>query len=663
MHLFSSFVVVALSASLAAAQCSDIPDNPMNDTLGAGFGLACAMNAAGDIALVSGPGYDSGDGLVRTFERVGGNWVEGLTLPAMFQFGENFGQCIAMNDAGTRAVITAPREPITSPGFFPAAGSVYIFERDDMTGEWLQTQQWYAPTPGTEHNFGASCDISADGNTVVIGQTNILGSEFANLPDAVYVATFDGSSWSALTQLTTTPAVPDHLNLGTTVKISDDGTLIAAGAPNAQAFTSESGRVVVFENQMGTWTHTDTLTRTTGDSFNIFGRTIGLDGDTLIVCNPFETTEGPNFEPGPPICIYERSGSTYPSSPDELMFQSLNAPTPNDFVVRGNTLLVCDDASSGFPAGLFRYVRDFEDPTKTWRFDSVFKSNDSPGFENTGYGTAAAMSDDPEIFVIGEPFWTMPGGFGEGRINFPDRVFTAGNFQIAEGTSFMSVDFDFPGLPLQTLFVQLLGFFDLSYPLNCDGSEVPIQAVIEDFQLTTMQDEFVLDGPLGMDITLSDVQISLASPSDPSPIDEFQQGTFTGMTVQVDAMVQIGILPAFPFSTQGDQTGPMPAQITGGAFGTPLGFSIPNLELDFEPDLGLGSNNPTIAATGNIASQINETECPPDLTGEGDLNFLDISEFLMLYANQDPAVDFEPDGNYNFLDVSAFLAVFAAGCP
>jgi hypothetical protein len=621
------------------------------------------MNAAGDVALVSGPGYDSGDGLVRTFERIGGNWVEGLALPAIFQFGDNFGQCIAMNDAGTRAVITAPREPVVSPGFFPAAGSVYIFERNIKTGQWTQTHQWYSPTPGIEYNFGASCDISADGNTVVIGETNILGTEFQNLPDAVYVATFDGSSWSAPTELNPTSALPDHLNLGTTVKISNDGTLIAAGAPNAQAFTPESGRVVVFENQMGTWTHTDTLTRPTGDSFNTFGGAIGFDGDTLLVCNASETTQGPGSEPGPPICIYERDASAYPSTPDELMFQSFGSSGPVDFVIRNDTMLVCESGSSGQQSRLPRYIRDLENPTVTWKFDSLFAPNDPPGFQNTRFGYAAAMSDDPEVFVIGEPSWSMLGGFGEGRINFPNQVFTSGNFQIAEGTSFMSVEFDFPGLPLQTLFVQLLGFFDLSYPINCDESVVPIQAVIENFQLTTVENEFVLDGPLGMDITLSDVQISLVSPSDPSPIDEFRQGVFTGMTVQVDAMVQIGILPAFPFSTQGDQTAPMPAEITGGLFGTPIGFSIPNLNLDFEPDLGLGPNNPTIAAMGNIASQINETECAADLTGEGDLNFLDISEFLMLYANEDPAVDFEPDGNFNFLDVSAYLAAFAQGCP
>jgi hypothetical protein len=55
--------------------------------------------------------------------------------------------------------------------------------------------------------------------------------------------------------------------------------------------------------------------------------------------------------------------------------------------------------------------------------------------------------------------------------------------------------------------------------------------------------------------------------------------------------------------------------------------------------------------------------CIADLTGEGDLNFLDVSAFLTAFGNQDPAADFETDGNFNFLDVSAFLSAFAGGCP
>ncbi len=55
--------------------------------------------------------------------------------------------------------------------------------------------------------------------------------------------------------------------------------------------------------------------------------------------------------------------------------------------------------------------------------------------------------------------------------------------------------------------------------------------------------------------------------------------------------------------------------------------------------------------------------CPADLTGEGQLNFLDVSAFLSAYGNMDPVADFEPDGSFNFLDVSAFLSAYAMGCP
>jgi len=49
--------------------------------------------------------------------------------------------------------------------------------------------------------------------------------------------------------------------------------------------------------------------------------------------------------------------------------------------------------------------------------------------------------------------------------------------------------------------------------------------------------------------------------------------------------------------------------------------------------------------------------CAADLTGDGALNFLDISEFL---SSQ---LDFDGDGSFNFLDISAYLQAYGAGCP
>ncbi len=49
--------------------------------------------------------------------------------------------------------------------------------------------------------------------------------------------------------------------------------------------------------------------------------------------------------------------------------------------------------------------------------------------------------------------------------------------------------------------------------------------------------------------------------------------------------------------------------------------------------------------------------CPADLTGDGELNFFDVSQLLT------EQVDYNSDGLFNFFDVSAFLIDFKAGCP
>ncbi len=55
--------------------------------------------------------------------------------------------------------------------------------------------------------------------------------------------------------------------------------------------------------------------------------------------------------------------------------------------------------------------------------------------------------------------------------------------------------------------------------------------------------------------------------------------------------------------------------------------------------------------------------CPADLTGDGMLNFFDVSAFLNAYSTMDPAADFNDDGMFNFFDVSAFLSAYNTGCP
>lgn len=56
-------------------------------------------------------------------------------------------------------------------------------------------------------------------------------------------------------------------------------------------------------------------------------------------------------------------------------------------------------------------------------------------------------------------------------------------------------------------------------------------------------------------------------------------------------------------------------------------------------------------------------DCPADFTGDGVLDFFDVSAFLSAFAGQDPAADMNNDGAWDFFDVSEFLSAFGAGCP
>tara|TARA_R110000744_G_scaffold344071_1_gene449319 strand:- start:342 stop:1835 length:1494 start_codon:yes stop_codon:yes gene_type:complete len=52
-----------------------------------------------------------------------------------------------------------------------------------------------------------------------------------------------------------------------------------------------------------------------------------------------------------------------------------------------------------------------------------------------------------------------------------------------------------------------------------------------------------------------------------------------------------------------------------------------------------------------------------DYNGDDARNFLDVSEFLALFAVQNPQADMNGDRSYNFLDISDFLQAFTTPCP
>lgn len=122
-----------------------------------------------------------------------------------------------------------------------------------------------------------------------------------------------------------------------------------------------------------------------------------------------------------------------------------------------------------------------------------------------------------------------------------------------------------------------------------------------------------------------------------------------------------------------------------GAFSSTQGSRADGLVRGFNNDIlavfwgsnSIGRYNDTgaflgyLVATGSQLSAPNHillvdaapAQCPADLTGEGVLDFFDISAFLSAFASQDSIADFTGDGIFDFFDVSEFLGAFGAGCP
>jgi glucose/arabinose dehydrogenase len=55
--------------------------------------------------------------------------------------------------------------------------------------------------------------------------------------------------------------------------------------------------------------------------------------------------------------------------------------------------------------------------------------------------------------------------------------------------------------------------------------------------------------------------------------------------------------------------------------------------------------------------------CQADFTGDGMLDFFDLSAFLQALTNNEPVADITMDGEWDFFDVSAYLGLFQKGCP
>ncbi len=233
------------------------------------FGGSLSTAANGRILLAGKPGHDAGSGNTAAFAD-GDNSIEN-------------------------------GEPV-----FDAGAAELLFE---VENEWFSAAQLQQPSPTFNSQFGFAVAADGSGDTIVIGAP--LDSSELELAGAAYVFVRAGESWILSAVLS--QALPRTLaRFGHSVAISDDGRLIAVGAPGDSNATIDpfspldsqidAGSVTLFRLDDGSssWIISDYVRSPEITTQQRFGEAIALDesASTLVIAAPGEIPVAPRAMPG-----------------------------------------------------------------------------------------------------------------------------------------------------------------------------------------------------------------------------------------------------------------------------------------------------------------------------------------------------------------------------
>ena len=231
---------------------------------GENSGKSVAMSRDGNTIAIGSPRPGTNGGIIRVYEFNGSGWT--LKGDELTMSGDNLdaGYSLAISDTGNRLIWGAP----SFNGAGVNAGMVQVYEYS--SGSWSQLGPSFNGTYQYSR-MGKSVDISADGNSIIIGADEGKGDP--NNSDGggqqglfkVYNYNRNNSTWSQVGSTIYGQAVADYD--GDSVQINQDGTRIAAGAFRHDATGTDSGWVRVYE--------------LVNDEWSILGNTISFGGGTF----------------------------------------------------------------------------------------------------------------------------------------------------------------------------------------------------------------------------------------------------------------------------------------------------------------------------------------------------------------------------------------------
>jgi len=249
----------------------------------------------------------------------------------------------------------------------------------------IESAKLSASDANSGDSFGIS--VAIDGNTVVVGSYQ----NDSNGPDcgAAYVYELFGSQWLHLQKLTPSDGFPGD-NFGRSVAI--EGNTIVVGSYNADNNKPNTGAAYIFTRLGDVWTLSQKLTAPDSHTGDKFGGSVSISNDTIVI-----GAYGDNSYTGS-ACVFLRTGDTW------TFQQKLTASdaAQNDHfgysvAVDNNTIVIGahNRDHSGYMDAGSAYVYRRQD--SVWLEQSILHASDSGLGAHFGYSLAL----DGNLAVIG----------------------------------------------------------------------------------------------------------------------------------------------------------------------------------------------------------------------------------------------------------------------
>ena len=297
-----------------------------------------------------------------------GNWHEVQKIVASDRANwDNFGSSVAIS--GNYAIVGAPVEDEDASGMNTVRdpGSAYIFERDE-TGNWHEIQKIVASDRAEEDWFGVSVSISGDYAIVgaYLEDEDSSGMNTFRDPGSAYIFGRDETgNWHEVQKIVASDRA-NWDNFGSSVTIS--GNYAVVGTPGRDemvdgidAFYNAGSAYVFKRDGDGNWNEIQNIVASDRDRDDLFGTSVSISGDDLIVGAIFEG-EGVNT-------ALERTGSAYMFSIEP---ESCELPSSIDIENIASNAVIIDWNE---PTGAFFYNVYFRALGDTkWRILQTFNS-------------------------------------------------------------------------------------------------------------------------------------------------------------------------------------------------------------------------------------------------------------------------------------------------